>query len=336
MRHHPELKIVYRSKSIAHPLHNHHTRHTLAVATSTKEEAERFLGKEKQRGEILRECCVQQEKALRATLSMLHSAGSNLTDVRGFLIQLMGAWQAFKSQIMQRSTQVYSEGSGLRQGGWRGCLRSHATHPDMWTYATGRISLKATLHDEVCVEEEEEAVDVLKEKRKQSEEQLSQQEDSEREHRGIILRLKGELQVKHEKWLACQRRCDTIQEQLSSWQRREEQTSRKHCTAEEEVTRLREALEKVQKETRELRRERDVLIESHGKALTKMEEDCRQEMASKLAATLDEQRTQSALHLRKQMEKFRREVELELTIDREKNQLLLLQYQRDGAQLQQK
>lgn len=69
-------------------------------------------------------------------------------------------------------------------------------------------------------------------------------------------RLKGELEEKHERWLACQRRCDTIQEQLSSWQRREEQTSRKHCAAEEEVTRLREALEKVQKETKELRRER--------------------------------------------------------------------------------
>ncbi|XP_050921646.1 protein LEKR1 isoform X2 [Lates calcarifer] len=282
----------------------------LAVATSTKEEAERFLRKEKQRGEILRDVCVQQEKALRATLSMLHSARSNLTDVRGFLIQLMGAWQAFKSQILQHSTQVSSV---LRQEQ----KRSHEELQKMR-------------------EQKEHLTQQLMEKRKQSEEQLSQQEDSEREHRGIILRLKGELEEKHERWLACQRRCDTIQEQLSSWQRREEQTSRKHCAAEEEVTRLREALEKVQKETKELRRERDVLIESHGKVLTKMEEDCRQEMASKLAATLDEQRTQSALHLRKQMETFRREVELELTIDREKNQLLLLQYQRDGAQLQQK
>lgn len=55
-----------------------------------------------------------------------------------------------------------------------------------------------------------------------------------------------------------------------------------------------------------------------------------------LAVALEEQRTQNALHLREQREEFRREVELELMIDREKNQLLLLHYQRDGAQLQQR
>ena len=27
------------------------------------------------------------------------------------------------------------QGSGQRQRGWTGCLQSHATHPDMWTYA---------------------------------------------------------------------------------------------------------------------------------------------------------------------------------------------------------
>lgn len=34
-------------------------------------------------------------------------------------------------------------------------MQSHATHPDIWTYAIERISLKAMLHDEVYVEEEE-------------------------------------------------------------------------------------------------------------------------------------------------------------------------------------
>ncbi|XP_040902539.1 leucine-, glutamate- and lysine-rich protein 1-like [Toxotes jaculatrix] len=179
-------------------------------------------------------------------------------------------------------------------------------------------------------------MEIRAEQRKQSENQLSQLEDSEKEHREKLLRLKGELEEKHERWLSCQRRCDTLQEQLSSWQQRGEQMNRKCCTAEEEVTRLREALEKVLRETRELRRERDILIESHGRALTKMEEDCRQQMASKLTAALEEQRTQNAVHLRKQTEEFRREVDLEVTIDREKNQLLLLQYQRDSTQLQQK
>nr|XP_046244565.1 protein LEKR1 isoform X5 [Scatophagus argus] len=55
-----------------------------------------------------------------------------------------------------------------------------------------------------------------------------------------------------------------------------------------------------------------------------------------LASALEEQRTQNALHLREQMEELRRETDLELTIEREKNQLLLLQYQRDSTKLQQK
>ncbi|XP_029303116.1 stress response protein nst1 isoform X4 [Cottoperca gobio] len=175
-----------------------------------------------------------------------------------------------------------------------------------------------------------------REQRSQSEEQLSQQKHSESGHREELLRLKGELEEKHQRWLSCQRRCDTVEEQLSSWQQREGQMSRKYCTAEEEVTRLREALEEVLQETRELRRERDMMIESQSRALNKMEEDCRRQMPSKLAAALEEQRAQNALHLREQMEELRREVELELTIDKEKNQLLLLLYQQDGTQLQQK
>ncbi|XP_023261396.1 leucine-, glutamate- and lysine-rich protein 1 [Seriola lalandi dorsalis] len=282
----------------------------LEVATSMKKEAERLLEKEEQHGKILRGVCERQEKALQATLSVLHSTGGELTDVRGFLSQLTGAWQAFKSQTLQHSTQVFS------------VLREELKHSNEELQKMRK--------------EKEQLTQQLMEQTKQSKEQLSQQEDSEKEHRGKLLRLKGELEETHERWLLCQRRCDTMQEQLSSWQQREEQMNRKYCAAEEEVTRLREALEKVKQETRELRRERDIVIESHGRALTKMEKDCREQMASKLAATLEEQRTQSALHLREQMEEFCRGVELELTIDKEKNQQLLLQYQRDGTQLQQR
>lgn len=73
----------------------------------------------------------------------------------------------------------------------------------------------------------------------------------------LFNRLKGK--EKHKRWLSCQRRCDAAREQLSSWQRRGEQMNRKCCAAEEEVTWLREALEKVQQETRQLRRERSWL-----------------------------------------------------------------------------
>ncbi|XP_044059111.1 leucine-, glutamate- and lysine-rich protein 1 isoform X2 [Siniperca chuatsi] len=294
----------------------------LAIAASTKEEAGQLLGKEKQRGETLRGVCVRQQQALRATLLALRSSGSELTDVRGFLSQLMGAWQAFKSQLLQHSTQVFSEAFKNTMKLNRNLLREELKH--------------SSVEFQKMREEKEHLTQQLMEQKRQTEEQLYHQKDSEKEHREKILRLKGELEEKHERWLSCQRRCDTVQEQLSSWQQREEQMNRKYCVAEEEVTRLREALEKVQQEKRELRTEREILIESHGRALNKMEEDCRQQMASKLAAALEEQRTQNALHLREKMEELRREVELELTIDREKNQLLHQQYQRDCTQLQQK
>ncbi|XP_067363191.1 trichohyalin isoform X5 [Channa argus] len=80
----------------------------LAVATSTMEEVEQLLGKEKQQGHSLRVTCARQQQALRATLSLLNSCGSELTDVRGFFSQLTGTWQVFRSQILQYSTQVFS------------------------------------------------------------------------------------------------------------------------------------------------------------------------------------------------------------------------------------
>ncbi|KAK5868344.1 hypothetical protein PBY51_009370 [Eleginops maclovinus] len=185
-------------------------------------------------------------------------------------------------------------------------------------------------------EEKERLTQQLMEQRRQNEEQLSYQKHSESLHRETLLRLKDELEEKHEMWLSCQQRYDTVQEQLSSWQQREAQMSRKYRTAEEEVTRLRETLEKTQQETRELRRDREMLTESQSRALTKMEEDCRQKIQSKLNAALEDQRTQNALHLKEQMKEFLRDVELELTIEREKNQLLLIQHQQDNTQLQRK
>lgn len=47
-------------------------------------------------------------------------------------------------------------GSELRQGGWRGCLCSHATHSDMWTFvcSEGRVNLEAMLCDGLCAEKQ--------------------------------------------------------------------------------------------------------------------------------------------------------------------------------------
>ncbi|XP_034080496.1 leucine-, glutamate- and lysine-rich protein 1 isoform X2 [Gymnodraco acuticeps] len=281
-----------------------------AAAASTKEEAEQLLGKEKQEKENLGGVCVRQRQALRSTLSALRASGSELTDVRGFLSQLTGAWQAFRSQILQHSTQAFS-------------------------VLTGELK-HSSVELQKMREEEERLTQQLMEQRRQSEEQLSREKHSESLHRDKLLRLKEELEDKHEMWLSCQQRYDTMQEQLSSWQQREAQMSRKYRAAEEEVMRQRETLEKTQEETRELRRDREMLIKSHSTALTKMEEDCRQQIKSGLAAALEDQKTQNALHLNEQMKEFLRDAQLELTVEREKNQLLLLQHQWENTQLHQK
>ncbi|XP_013766230.1 trichohyalin isoform X2 [Pundamilia nyererei] len=282
----------------------------LAITAAKKEEAEQILGKEKQQVEIHRGACVQQHQALRATLSLLRSSGSALTDVRGFLSQLTRAWQAFRSQIMQHNTQVYSALSEELKN--------------------SSVALQNTREEKECLSQQ------LIEQKRRSEEQLSQLEDSEKEHRGKLLRLQVELEEKHERWLSCQQRCDAMQKQLLSCSQREEQMNRKYFAAAEEVTQLRRALENTEQETRELKKERDVMLESHGRALNLMKEDFTQQLATKLTAALEEQRSQSSLHLREQMEKLRREMDLELTVDREKSQFMLLQCQRDRSQLQQK
>ncbi|XP_068172619.1 trichohyalin [Antennarius striatus] len=277
----------------------------LAIAVSTKEEVERLLEKEKERDEILRGVCVRQQQALHKTVPTLHSCRSELTSLRGFLHQMTGAWQTFRSDILHHSTQVSSV--------WREELKH------------SRVGFQKVR------EEKESLTQQLREQRRQREEQLSQQ----KEHREEICRLKEELEEKCQQLSSCQQRCNTLGQQLLSWQQREEQINRMSRTAEEEVTQLREVLDEAQRETRQLRREREILIESHSKALNIMEENCRRQIASKLHAAVAEQKRQNALHLREQEEELRREAELELAIDREKKRLLLEQYQRDCAHFQQ-
>ncbi|XP_029026593.1 protein LEKR1 isoform X4 [Betta splendens] len=196
-----------------------HLEERLTAATSTKEDAEQLLGEQKQMGETLRAACSRQQRALEAALPALRSTGGELSDVRGLLHRLMEAWQRFRAQMLQCTTQVFSA-------------------------------------------------------------------------------LRKELK-----------------------------------NSSEEVQKMREDYDRV---TQQLTCLQEGLLESHRRELIKIEEDFGQQMASKLTAALEEQSTQNALHLREQMTAYRGEVELELSIDREKNRLLLLQHQRHGSRLQHK
>ncbi|XP_071214077.1 trichohyalin [Salvelinus alpinus] len=271
---------------------------------------EGLLCKERELCQQLRERCVRQQQALTATLSLLRCSREELRDVQGFLSQLTGAWEDCSSQLLERSRESYSV---LREE-----LRS------------------------VCVElqrirtERENVEQKLIAQSRKTEELVNQQTHSQREQRDKLLRLSQELREKEEGWLSCQCRCDSLQSQLLACQQREEEATRKYSVAEQEVDALRRKLEHAQQKSKDLRRDSERMMESHRKALNKMEDDYRQELPFKLQAALEEQRTQNAVRLKEQEEELKREAGLELVIDREKSRELLLQYQREKEQLQRK
>ncbi|XP_038141456.1 leucine-, glutamate- and lysine-rich protein 1 [Cyprinodon tularosa] len=288
----------------------HQLKNRLEKTADLKNEIEEKLVKEKQHVRALRGVVVRQQQILRTTLTMLRFCGSVFTDVLGFLHQLTGACQAFGSQVLLHCKQVFSALDGE--------LRD------------------STVELEKMKEEKEHLTQQLMEQKRQREDQLSQQEDTEKKHGRKLLRLTVELGEKNEKWLLCQQRCDAMEQQLLSWEHREEQLNQKWRAAVEEVTQLRKALEKSQLEKRELINERDILMESHDRAITSMKYDHSKELASKLVSALGEERSLSQLHLREQLDKIRREADIELKKEREKNQMLISQCHNENSQLHQK
>ncbi|RVE64567.1 hypothetical protein OJAV_G00127220 [Oryzias javanicus] len=201
----------------------HQLEERLVNADAAREEAERKLEKGKQLVKTLRGVAVRQQKALRATHSLLHFGGGVLADVRGFLGQLTGAWQAFRCQIEQRSMQVFS-----------------------------------ALNEELqqMKEEKELLTQQVMEQKRRRDQQLSEQENSEKENRAKLLRLQAEMEEKHNMWLLCQQNCHALQKQLFSQEQKEGRLKQKYCTAAQEAANLIKDLDEIREERRELTKDR--------------------------------------------------------------------------------
>ncbi|XP_054883742.1 protein LEKR1 isoform X2 [Poeciliopsis prolifica] len=145
----------------------------------------------------------------------------------------------------------------------------------------------------------------LMEQKTQWDEQLFKQEDTEKEYGQKL------------------HRCDAMEKQLLLWGQREEELNQKWHAAGEEVTQTREVMEKILQENGELIKERDILTESHDRAMISMKYNHSKELSSVLASALEEERLKSSLHLQKKLEELRREVDLQLKTEREKSQALL-------------
>ncbi|XP_072315653.1 uncharacterized protein lekr1 [Eucyclogobius newberryi] len=282
----------------------------LTEAVATKKEVEQQFEEEKKQRANLRFKHQQQLKVVQRSLWLLRSFGRDLTDVRGFLITLAGAWQTFSRQLQQQSAQVLS---GIR---------------DSFAHSAGELQKMALEKERLTLQ--------LMEQMNHSEGQLALHKNSEMDYKATVRRVKSELEMTHVELLSSQQRCDTLQEQLSTWQRRLEQISGTYRGAEGEATRLRVALESAKRDARDVHRDRDVLTDSYRRALDKLKDDYQCKLALKLSEALEEQRSEHAAQLREQMSEVLRETSLELSIHTEKNRTLLLQYQRDSARLQQK
>ncbi|XP_008423546.1 trichohyalin [Poecilia reticulata] len=275
----------------------HELRQRLGTADDMKDEAQEKLGKEKQNVETLKGARARLQQILQKTLIVLHFCGSGFTDLQGFLHRLTGAWQTFSSQILQHCKQGFSE------------LSKELRH--------------STVELQKAKEENGHLTQQLMEQKTQWDEQLLKQEDAEKEYGQKLLRLTVEVEEKNKKWLLCQQRCDAMEKQLLSWEQREEELNQKWHAAGEEVMQTREILEKIWQENGELIKERDILIESHDRAVISMKYNHSKELASMLASALEEERLQSSLHLQKKLEELRREADLQLKTEREKRQALL-------------
>ncbi|XP_043976687.1 leucine-, glutamate- and lysine-rich protein 1 isoform X2 [Gambusia affinis] len=279
----------------------HDLRKRLGTADNMKDKAEEKLGKEKQNVETLRGACVRRQQILRKTLTVLRLCGSGFTDLQGFLRQLTGAWQTCSSQILQHCRQGFSE------------LSEELLH--------------STVELQKTKEEKNHLTQLLMEQKTQWDEQLFKQEETEKEYGQKLHRLTEEVEEENKKWLLCQQRCDAMEKQLLSWEQREEELNQKWHAAGEEVTQTREVLEKIQQENKELIKERDILIESHDRAMISMKYNHSKELASMLTSSLKEERLQSSLHLQTKLEELGREVDLQLKTEREKSQALLSELQ---------
>ncbi|MCI4378945.1 hypothetical protein PGIGA_G00222060 [Pangasianodon gigas] len=147
---------------------------------------------------------------------------------------------------------------------------------------------------------------LLESRRKEEEERCSRLQQQCDEQSATILSLSQDLREKEASWLSCQHRCESLQQQLLTWKRKEAETKQE--------------LEGVLREGQKIRDEREVLKCAQKEEMQKMEDTFRKRLE-----LFEEQRS-----------KWRRDAALELDIERQKNEQLIHKYHTKYQQLQDK
>ncbi|XP_028818851.1 leucine-, glutamate- and lysine-rich protein 1 isoform X2 [Denticeps clupeoides] len=332
------------------------------------------LERERAHGHTLRQRCESQQKALESIVCVLRSSQHELQAIRSLLCHFKAFWENWRGQILQRSKEADTErvelqqqvmatqvdarrsqeemlqlrgrlssaelqvGRLLEQNDKQRALVCHARHTESELRRLKEEVENLDLHLQKSRSERVHAEDHLEMKTRETEELRSRLTECEAGWRETLLRVSHDLREKEESWLSCQQRCDTLQEQLLAWQQKGVEMTGRVTQAEVESATLRDALQQAREQAAALEDERHKMNVNHRSAVEGLEEGFRKKLEdtedekTQLQATLERQKDQ----FKEQGLQLKREVALELNIERQKNQQLISKYQRDYQQLQNK
>ncbi|XP_007941742.1 leucine-, glutamate- and lysine-rich protein 1 [Orycteropus afer afer] len=150
------------------------------------------------------------------------------------------------------------------------------------------------------------------------------------------------LKEKEDSLTACQQTCKTLQEQLTTKERQEEDIKRRINLAENELEITKTLLNQTKEEVVTLKNERELMLISHQKSIEQLQETLRQKLLSddnwreKIEAELTKQRAQHLVEFEEQALLFKEEAKLILDIEKEKYQEMIQKYQKEQEELQMK
>ncbi|XP_056126209.1 protein LEKR1 [Rhinichthys klamathensis goyatoka] len=315
----------------------------------------------------LRSRYIQQQRRLREALVLLQSSRGEMTTVKSQLTHFLETWDNSKARIQQSCISADAECARLSRevDGLQAELKSLQEEvPGL------RLHLNTAREQMLQLENQVQSHKLLQNQNQQAQSLIRGLEEEgktlkidlqnsvhEREHvkklleiksvekedlqalwreqTATIERLSRDLREEEESRLSCQRRCESMQEQLLAWQQKEEEVTRRLERAEDEMKDLRVARSTLQQERDEMRR-------SHVGELERLEESFRirlnaaEEHRSKMEALLRQTQAEQDTQLKQQEMELRRDAEIELDIQRGKNQELQNKYQSENQRMQNK
>ncbi|KAL1777764.1 hypothetical protein HispidOSU_009658 [Sigmodon hispidus] len=150
------------------------------------------------------------------------------------------------------------------------------------------------------------------------------------------------LKEKEDSLMMCQQLYKTLQEELTTKERQEEDMKRRLKLADSELDMTKAVLHQTQEEMLTLKNERELMLVAHQKSMEQMQETLRQKLLSddswreKIEAELTKERARHLIELQEQALLFKEEAKLELDIQKEKHQEIIQKYQQEQEGLQKK